>query len=171
MAALQRLRSALASARGRLAGERGTLTTYFVTAVPAAIMLTGLVVDGGGQIRAMQQANDISAEAARYAGQSINMGCATQGSKFVINPPSARLAAQRYVENTPADVELRSVSFEGHHTVRVQTTMQYDPVFLGLFGVPSKKIDGEGTAYQYRTDSQGEEYDPDVSWTGRCAGW
>lgn len=158
-------------ARRRLADERGSLTTYFVSAVPAVILLTGLVVDGGGQIRAMQQANDISAETARYAGQSIDIGCATLGAEVGISPPRAKLAAERFIEHNPADVELRSVTMEDEHTVLVQTTVTYEPVFLGLFGVDAKKIDGEGTAYQYRTDSQGEEYDPDVGDWGRCKTW
>ena len=42
----------------RLRDERGSLSTYFVSAVFATIPLVGLVVDGGGQVRAMQQAND-----------------------------------------------------------------------------------------------------------------
>lgn len=161
----------LRSLRRRLADERGSLTTYFVSAVPAVIMLTGLVVDGSGQIRAMQQANDISAETARYAGQSIDIGCATAGAEVSVVPGQARLAAQSYVEQHPADVELKSVSIEGEHTVVVHTTVRYEPAFLGLFGVSSKELEGEGTAYQYRTDAQGEEYDPDVSDWGRCKAW
>lgn len=168
---MARLHRLLQTARRRLADERGSLTTYFVSAVPAVILLTGLVVDGSGQIRTMQQANDISAETARYAGQSIDIGCATLGAEVGISPSGAKLAAQRFIEHNPADVELRSVTLEGEHTVVVQTTMTYDPVFLGLFGVDDTTVDGEGTAYQYRTDSQGEEYDPDVGDWGRCKTW
>lgn len=162
------LAEAARTARRRLAGDRGSLTTYFVSAVPAVLMLTGLVVDGSGQIRAMQQANDIAAETARYAGQSIDIGCATTGAEVDVVPARARLAAERYIEQNPADVSLTDVSFEDEHTVVVHTEMSYDPIFLGLFGVGSKQVDGEGTSYQYRTDAGGEEYDPDVGAWGRC---
>lgn len=171
MAGLQRIRTALSSARRGLADERGSLTTYFVSAVPAVMMLTGLVVDGSGQIRALQQANDISAEAARYAGQQVDAGCATLGAEITITPTQARQAAERYVENNPSDVALENVSVQGEHTVVVQTTMTYEPVFLGLFGVGPRTVEGEGEAYQYRTDAQGEEYDPDVGSWGRCQSW
>ena len=155
----------------RLVSDRGSLSTYFVMAVIGAIPLVGLVVDGGGQVRAMQQANDISAETARYAGQSIDIGCATLGSEVSVSPSQAKLAAQRFIEHNPADVELSSVTVEGEHTVVVRTRVTYEPIFLGLFGVDSTQIDGEGTAYQYRTDAQGEEYDPDVGAWGRCKAW
>lgn len=171
MAGLQRLRASLSSVRRRLCDERGSLTTYFVSAVPAVMMLTGLVVDGSGQIRALQQANDISAEAARYAGQQVDAGCATMGAEIGITPTQARQAAERYVENAPSDVTLEGVSVQGEHTVVVRTTTTYDPVFLGLFGVGTRTVEGEGTAYQYRTDAQGEEYDPDVGSWGRCQSW
>ena len=167
----QRLRTALSSARARLADDRGSLTTYFVSAVPAVMMLTGLVVDGSGQIRALQQADDTSAEAARYAGQQVDVGCATLGAEVGITPTQARQAAERYVENHPSDVTLESVSVQGEHTVVVRTSTTYEPVFLGLFGVGSRTVEGEGTAYQYRTDAQGEEYDPDVGSWGRCQSW
>lgn len=168
---MARLLDALQTTRRRLADERGSLTTYFVSAVPAVMMLTGLVVDGSGQIRAMQQANDIAAETARHAGQSIDVGCATLGAEVGVVPSKARLAAQSYIEQNPADVELTDVSFEGDNTVVVHTEVQHDPIFLGLFGVGSKKIEGEGTSYQYRTDAEGEEYDPDVGAWGRCKSW
>lgn len=168
---MTRVLDRLQTLRRRCADERGSLTTYFVSAVPAVMMLTGLVVDGSGQIRAMQQANDIAAETARYAGQSIDVGCATLGAEVGVVPSQARLAAQRYIEQSPADVELTDVSFEGDNSVVVHTEVKYEPVFLGLFGVDSKQIEGEGTSYQYRTDAQGEEYDPDVGAWGRCKSW
>lgn len=165
------LRQRLRETRRRLVDEGGSLTTYFVTAVPAAIMLAGLVVDGGGQIRALQQANDISAEAARYAGQQIDVGCATVGAEVGINRGQAQLAAQRYIDQNPSDVTLRDVSFRDENTIVVQSNLTYEPIFLGMIGVGPREVEGEGTAYQYRTDSQGEEYDPDVSDYGRCRAW
>lgn len=155
--------------RCALADDRGSLSTYFVSAVIAVIPVVGLVVDGGGQVRAMQQANDVATETARYAGQAVDKGCAIQGAEVEVPLPLARHAAQEFIEGYPTDVNLTQVTVtDGGHTVNVRTTMTYEPIFLGMLGVGPKQLEGEGSAYQYRTDLYGEEYDPNVDAFGAC---
>ena len=153
----------------RLRDERGSLSTYFVSAVFATIPLVGLVVDGGGQVRAMQQANDVAAETARYAGQSINKGCAIWGAEITVPQHQAQTAAEELVATHTTDVTLTDVRVtEGGHTVTVEATRTWEPIFLGILGVGSREVEGTGSAYQYRTDGKGEEYDPDVNAFGAC---
>lgn len=153
----------------RLGDDRGSLSTYFVSAVIAVIPVIGLVVDGGGQVRALQQANDIADETARYAGQAIDKGCAIQGAEVEIPAPLARTAAHEFIDNNPADVKLTSVTVtDGGHTVTVRTSITYEPIFLGILGMGPKELEGEGEAYQYRTDLYGEEYDPSADAYAPC---
>lgn len=153
----------------RLRDERGSLSTYFVSAVFATIPLVGLVVDGGGQVRAMQQANDVAAETARYAGQSINKGCAIWGAEITVPQHQAQTAAEEFVATHTTDVTLTDVRVtEGGHTVTVEATRTWEPIFLGILGVGPREVEGTGSAYQYRTDGSGEEYDPDVNAFGAC---
>lgn len=153
----------------RLVSDSGSLSTYFVSAVIAVIPVIGLVVDGGGQVRAMQQANDIADETARYAGQAIDKGCAIQGAEVEVPLPLARQAAQEFIDNNPADVSLTNVSVKDNgHLVEVQTAVTYEPIFLGMLGMGPKELQGEGEAYQYRTDGTGEEYDPHADAYGQC---
>lgn len=159
----------LPTSRTRLRDERGSLSTYFVSAVIATIPLVGLVVDGGGQVRALQRANDVAAETARYAGQAIDKGCAIQGAEVEVPAPLARLAAQEFMADNPTDVRLESVQVtDGGHAITVRTSVTYDPIFLGAVGAGSKQLTGEASAYQYRTDLSGEEYDPSEHAYGSC---
>lgn len=161
----------IADLRHRWRDERGSLTTYFVSAVAATIPLLGLVVDGGGQVRAMQRANDLADETARFAAQQIETGCAIKGAEVVVHLPWARRAATSFLDADPsgATLDTISVSPDGH-TVDVRTSTTYEPIFLGILGIGPLEVTGTGTAYQYRTNSDGQEYDADESAYGSCSG-
>ncbi|MFX4287969.1 pilus assembly protein TadG-related protein [Janibacter sp. G349] len=164
--------SALRSGIRRLRDERGSLSTYFVSAVFAVVPLVGLVVDGGGQVRAMQQANDLADETARFAGQQIETGCAIKGAEVVVYLPRARQAAQRFIDASPSGASLQEVTVGSDgHTVNVRTSLTYEPIFLGMIGVGPREVEGTGSAYQYRTNEQGKEYDADEGSYGTCGGW
>ncbi|MDP9241277.1 MAG: pilus assembly protein TadG-related protein, partial [Actinomycetota bacterium] len=63
---------------GRL-HDRGSVSVFFVVAAIAMLTMLGLVVDGGGKIRAIQRADAAAAEAARQGGQAIVAAPAVQG--------------------------------------------------------------------------------------------
>lgn len=117
--------------RGRKWDEQGSTSLFFVVIVVALFAVTGLVVDGGGKIRALQEANSIAHEAARAGGQALRAAPAVEGSGAVIEPQAARQAAQSYLSAAGVN---GAVEIINGTRLRVTVTTHYDPVFLDLIG-------------------------------------
>lgn len=133
---------ALFGRRQRSRDERGAVTPFVVCSVIALFAVIGLVVDGGGKIRSLQTADSTAQEAARAAGQSINIGSAVSGDGAIVDGGDARRAAEDY---------LRAAGVEGHVDIingtrlKVTVTTHYKPVFLGLAGL-GETMTSTGTA-------------------------
>lgn len=142
--------------RRRVRDDRGSLSAYFISATLAVIPLLGLVVDGGGQVRATQRADLVADEAARAAGQQLEAGDAIQGDRVVLDNRSTQ-AARDYV--VAQGLEVDSVVLEpGGREITVRTRATYEPVFLGAIGLGPWTVEGESTATLAQTDLDGEEY-------------
>lgn len=105
---------------------------------PALLLLVGLVVDGGGQLTAVQQAEGVAAQAAR-AGVDAGAGADIAGRT---DPTSARIAAETFLRDAGATGTVR---VEGQQ-VTVTTAVTYRTSFLGLIGVHTLTGTGEATA-------------------------
>ena len=128
----------------RLHDDRGTVSMFFVIMAPAFLALLGLVIDYGAQIRALQRADNIAAEAARAAGQGINAGQAIAGGEKVLDRGAARTSAQRYL--AALDDATGTVEVLDDDRVRVNVTVRFDPVLIDLFGGRAGRASGEATA-------------------------
>lgn len=117
--------------KDRRRDEHGSTSLFFVVIVIALFAVTGLVVDGGGKIRALQDANSIANEAARAGGQALRAAPAVEGSGAVIEPQAARQAAQTYLNTAGVN---GTVDIVNGTRLRVTVTTHYDPVFLDLIG-------------------------------------
>ncbi len=128
--------------------DDGRVTVYLAVLAPAFIAMLGLIVDGGGKIRALQRADNIATEAARTAGQVINGPQAITGGRKEIDPAPAVAAAEAYVRTAgarcpPSGCVHVSADLQ-HVTVTVQ--IEYHPIVLGLVGVDSWTVTGNTTA-------------------------
>lgn len=120
--------------------ERGSTTLFFVVIGMAMFLVVGLVVDGGGKIRALQKAESVAEGAARAGGQAIQTGTAVQGDGTILDATAAKQAAQQYLSAAGVDGSVQIVN--GTRLV-VRTTTHYQPVFLGMAGVGSMTTEGE----------------------------
>ncbi len=118
------------------------MSVFFVVAAIAMLTMLGLVVDGGGKIRAVQRADAAAAEAARQGGQAIVVAPAVQGQGVQVDAAEAAAAARAYLAQ--AGVE-GSVTVAQGTTLVVETNMSYSPVFLGLIGVGPMSVHGGAT--------------------------
>jgi len=118
-------------AHGR--GDRGSVSLFTVVVALGLLVAIGLVVDGGGKIRALQRANAAAGEAARQGGQAISAGPAIEGQAAGVDPLLARAAAQSYLGSAGVDGTVTVVG--GGTELEVTTTTTYEPVFLSLIGV------------------------------------
>lgn len=116
-------------------GQRGESPIMLVLLVPVLFVVVGLVVDGGGKVRADEQATLIAQSAAR-AGSNAGSAPGT-GSTVKLNRAQAALAAKRYLAQSGAQ---GSVQVSGTE-IRVTASVRYEPKLLRL-GIP---MDGEGS--------------------------
>ena len=124
--------------------DRGSVTLFMVISVVGLLALIGLEVDGGARVRAVQRADTLAAEAARAAGQAIDVPAAIPGGTPVVDPASAQAAARRYLaaNDVTGTVAIR----DGGRTVAVDVTTTAPTIFLGIIGISSFTAHGEATA-------------------------
>lgn len=125
--------------------DRGKATVFVVIMAQAWVFMFGMVVVGGGRMRAYQRADNIAAEAARSAGQAIDPARAIQGGDKVISPTLAVNAAKVYLDSVGATGTV-TVAPDGE-TVTVRATITYqNPSGLAFLGGATWRATGEATA-------------------------
>lgn len=131
--------------RNRLRDDHGRVTVYFAILAPAFLVMLGLIVDGGAQVRALQRADNIASEAARTAGQAINAGQAMTGGTKEVDPALAAAAAQAYLGDLDGVTGSVTVAPDLQN-LTVTVALSWDPVILDLFGaLGSTTVSGTAT--------------------------
>ncbi|NUR96217.1 MAG: pilus assembly protein [Kribbellaceae bacterium] len=130
--------------RGSWQRDEGRVSLLVAVVVPALLFLIAAVVDAGGQVRAMQRADNIAAQAARTAGQQIDYPQAISGGIKVIDPQRAVAAAQEYLREAGATGTV-TVS-PNRQQITVSAAITYQPLMLGVFGRGSVSITGQSSA-------------------------
>jgi Flp pilus assembly protein TadG len=120
--------------------DDGAVTLFVAIAMVGLLALAGLVVDGGAKVRAVQRADRVAAEAARAAGQAIDLGAVLEGSDVRVDRRAALVAAESHLQAAGIDGSVRVV--DGGAGIVVTTTTSAPTVFLGLIGVPSFTVHG-----------------------------
>ncbi|MER5605057.1 pilus assembly protein TadG-related protein [Micromonospora tulbaghiae] len=134
---------------GRREAENGRVSLFLAVAMTGVLAIIGLAYDGAGQLRTLQRADNLAAEAARAGGQMIDRARAIEGGPKRIDQVAARAAVAAYlgaaggVQNHEVDFPV--VGTETQIRVRVQITYSRD--LLSLFGAQkSATVTGEATA-------------------------
>jgi len=120
-------------ARGIVGDDSGAVSVFVAGIALCLILLIGLVVDGGGRLRAAQRADTLAAEAARSAGQEIDLGQVVADGTVRVSPEAAISAVSSYLSAAGADGSA-TVSPDGR-TISVTVTVAYRPLFSGTVGV------------------------------------
>jgi hypothetical protein len=134
----------------RRRGDEGAVSLFVIVLAVALLAAVGLVVDGGGKIRALERADEAAREAARAGTQMLDVPAAVRGERVEVDPAAAGRAARTYL--AAAGVE-GTVSVSGA-TVTVSTRIVYRPVFLGLVGVDPMPVTGEASATPVMSDDE-----------------
>ena len=125
----------------RRRNERGSVTLWAVIITTAVLMIMGLVVDGGAQLRATQRADQVAREAARAAGQAVS-GDPILGRPGLVDVTRGRQAATAYL--AAADVA-GDITVTGA-TITVTTRVRFTPVMLSAIGVGTVTVTGRAEA-------------------------
>jgi Flp pilus assembly protein TadG len=142
------------SERGSLArsqrSERGAVTLFLAIATTGLLAMVGLVVDGGAKVRAVQRADRLAAEAARAAGQAVDLPAALRGEAIRLDRRAAVAAADDYLERAGAQGSV-SIS-SGGRAITVTTTASVPTVFLGLVGISDFTVTGRADVSLVHTE-------------------
>lgn len=127
--------------------ESGRVSLFLAVALLGVLAAIGLAFDGAGQLRSMQRADNLAAEAARTGGQAIDLGRAIAGESKVLDEAEARAAIQAYISSV-SYATLREVTFApGGQELTVVVEVRYDTIFLNLLGFPNQTVvSGKATA-------------------------
>lgn len=120
--------------------DRGSVTIFLAITALGLLALAGLVVDGGAKVRAVQRADRVAAEAARAAGQAVDVGQVLQGQAIHVDRRAAMAAATGYLR--AAHVEGSAALVDGGTGIAVSTTTTAPTVFLGLLGIARFTVNG-----------------------------
>lgn len=122
--------------------ERGSVSLMIAVLGLALIAVVGLVVDGAGKARALAQADDHAAAAARCGAQAVDLNAAREG-RARLNPTAAasRVRACLRSAGMTGDVTIS----EGGRRLHVAAKVMHRPVFLSAIGVSSSTVIGEAT--------------------------
>nr|WTA68004.1 Tad domain-containing protein [Micromonospora sp. NBC_00855] len=137
--------SAVRSSRAR---EHGRVSIFLAVTMVGVLAIIGLSFDGAGQLRTLQRAQNLAAEAARAGGQAIDRATAIEGGPKRIDQPEARKAVANYLDEV--DTASHTVSFpevDGEILIRVTVSITYQRSMIGPF-VQDKAVTvtGEATA-------------------------
>ena len=135
-------------ALGGRESERGSVTVFVAIAAIGLLAMIGLVVDGGTKVRALKEADRVAAEAARAAGQAIDVPAAVVGEVPTVQPAAAAAAAESFL--AAAGVDGTVSVLDGGRRVAVTTRVGADTVFLGVIGIHRVQATGRAEAQLVR---------------------
>jgi ABC-type taurine transport system substrate-binding protein len=128
--------------------DDGSVTLFCTIASVGLLVLLGLIVDGGAKVRALQRADRVAAEAARVAGQAIDIPAAIEGHQPTANPAKAAAAGEAYLRANQVTGTVRIL--DGGRRIRVETVDHAGTVFLGVIGINSLTVHGSAEAMLVR---------------------
>jgi Putative Flp pilus-assembly TadE/G-like len=132
--------AALRRLTARASADEGAVTLFVAIAMVGLLALAGLVVDGGAKVRAVQRADRLAAEAARAAGQELDVAGVLAGGDVRVDRRAALIAAESYLRASGVQGSARVI--DGGAGLAVTTTISAPTVFLGLVGVPAFTVHG-----------------------------
>jgi Flp pilus assembly protein TadG len=125
--------------------DSGRISVFVAAVMPAMLLFIALMWDASGYLRALHRADNVANEAARAAGQAINIPLAVTGQQIVVDPAAAEEAAGAYLADAGVTGQVW-VSQDGRQ-VEVTVSVTYEPLFLGQFGFGDFTAEGGANAH------------------------
>ncbi|GCD97584.1 membrane protein [Embleya hyalina] len=127
-------------------GDRGSLAIMLAIMMAVIILLVGLVIDGGGKLRADSKADAFAQEAARAAGQAIDPTKAIPGTAIVVTKADATRAAESYLDTHTMVKSRHAVVTKDGRRIDVYVTIEYRTRVAAFFGVSTVTVKGHARA-------------------------
>src|SRR5512143_3536145 len=124
--------------------ERGQVLAWTALLLPVLLVLVGLVFDGGLMWAQYRRARWAADGAAVAAASEINPVLYAQSGQVKLDPAKAIGTVVYYGQGNNPNLHLGAIYLQ-NNTVRVQGWVEFKPVFLGLFGVGSLRLNVTGS--------------------------
>jgi hypothetical protein len=124
--------------------EQGSISAFLAVSAVGLLLVIGLVADGGAKVRATQEADAVAAEAARAAGQAVDVSTSVTDHKTRVDPHAAVAAAERYL--TAADHTGTATITDDGRMVEVTVTITRPTAVLSLIGITHTTVTGHARA-------------------------
>ena len=122
--------------------ERGSISLWVVLASFCMILIVGIAADFSGQAAAEHHARVAAGQAARAAGQAVQLDALVRGGD--VRPDPARAAAAGNAHLAQAGLS-GTVSMTGT-VVNVTVSGTYECVFLSVIGIRTLPVSGTASA-------------------------
>jgi hypothetical protein len=126
--------------------DEGRVTAFVVVLTVGILALAGLTLDGGLALAAKVQANGQAQAAARAGAQAIDLTAYRTTGTLQLVPAQAVADAQSYLAGVGAS---GTVTVSGD-TVTVTITATEHTQLLGMVGISSLTVHGQGSAHPQR---------------------
>lgn len=129
--------------------DAGRVSVFLAVAVTGLLAVLGAAVDATGQLRTLLRADNLAAEAARAAGQAVDVAAVARSGSYRIDPDRAVRYARDYLVAAGHDLpgSAWSVRLTDDRTaVQITVQLTYQHRILGRFGVPDAAVTGTATA-------------------------
>lgn len=140
--------------RSRDPADRGSISLYFAIITIAALVMGGLVLDGGAALATREKAADLATQAARVGADALSPASVRgQPGNLQANPAAAQLAVNNLLQAAGA----RGVVTVSGNRVTVSVTVPRHTVILSAVGVNdiSQTASASATALYGRTTQDG----------------
>lgn len=125
--------------------DAGRISVFVAAAMPAMLIFLALMWDASSYLRALHRADNIAAEAARAAGQAIDLPQAVGDGVVVVEPDAAVAAVAAYTADAGVTGHVEVADDQRELTVTI--TADWKPALLRLFGFGPRTVTGEATAH------------------------
>lgn len=124
--------------------DAGRVSVFLAIGVVGVLAVIGVAADVPGLWRAMLHASNVATEAARAAGQAVDIDHTAATGQHQVDPAAAQDAAADYLNAAGVNgtVELSEDLTE----ITVSVSFDYEPQILGLFGLPPREVSATHTA-------------------------
>jgi len=127
----------------REGGERGSVAVFVAVIAPALLVVFGLVLDLGQELRAQRTAAAAAQEAARAGVEAVDVPRYRTGAGVRVDGAAAAAAARSYLSGAGYTGR---VTLTGARGLRVTVTVTQPTQVLGLVGIPSWTETGTASA-------------------------
>jgi Flp pilus assembly protein TadG len=122
--------------------DRGSISLWAALAAFCMIVIVGIAVDFGGQAVAEQRARTVAAQAARAAGQQLQLDAVARAGTANTDTSRAITAATTFLAQAGQTGTARVAG----NTITVTVTSSYRCMFLSIIGIGTLPVTGTSTA-------------------------